>query len=125
MLLALHTSRPTQRQSSYVHCCADSHTTCPRLHPQLWLYNVPLPLPSCCPSSLLNSSPSAGTGALRVGAEFLSNHLPASFPRIVYLPRPTWGNHKSIFAKAGFQVGIQLCAVSAACDSGFFLCVGK
>ncbi|EFJ44120.1 aspartate aminotransferase [Volvox carteri f. nagariensis] len=46
----------------------------------------------------------SGTGALRVGAEFLSMHLPASIPRIVYLPNPTWGNHKSIFAKAGFQV---------------------
>ncbi|GLI62471.1 hypothetical protein VaNZ11_005102 [Volvox africanus] len=46
----------------------------------------------------------SGTGALRVGAEFLSTHLPSSFPRIVYLPSPTWGNHKSIFAKAGFQV---------------------
>ncbi|GLC63912.1 aspartate transaminase aat1 [Pleodorina starrii] len=46
----------------------------------------------------------SGTGSLRVGAEFLSTHLPASFPRIVYLPNPTWGNHKSIFGKAGFQV---------------------
>ncbi len=46
----------------------------------------------------------AGTGALRVGAEFLSQHLPASCPRVVLLPNPTWGNHKSIFGKAGFTV---------------------
>ncbi|GFR46635.1 hypothetical protein Agub_g8246 [Astrephomene gubernaculifera] len=46
----------------------------------------------------------SGTGALRVGAEFLSTHLPPAHPRIVYLPNPTWGNHKTIFAKAGFQV---------------------
>ncbi|KXZ54146.1 hypothetical protein GPECTOR_5g245 [Gonium pectorale] len=46
----------------------------------------------------------SGTGALRVGAEFLAQHLPASNPRVVYLPSPTWGNHKTIFAKAGFQV---------------------
>ncbi|KAG2484885.1 hypothetical protein HYH03_016367 [Edaphochlamys debaryana] len=46
----------------------------------------------------------SGTGALRVGAEFLAAHLPSTAPRVVYLPSPTWGNHKTIFAKAGFQV---------------------
>ncbi|PNW78716.1 hypothetical protein CHLRE_09g387726v5 [Chlamydomonas reinhardtii] len=46
----------------------------------------------------------SGTGALRVGAEFLAQHLPPGQPRVVYLPNPTWGNHKTIFGRAGMQV---------------------
>jgi aspartate/tyrosine/aromatic aminotransferase len=41
-----------------------------------------------------------GTGALRVGAEFLAQHL----SKVVALPEPTWANHKSIFGQAGFEV---------------------
>lgn len=41
-----------------------------------------------------------GTGALRVGAEFLAQEV----GRRVYLPQPTWGNHRNIFERAGFQV---------------------
>eukprot|EP00898_Chlorokybus_atmophyticus_P006942 jgi/Chlat1/7249/Chrsp58S06902 len=43
----------------------------------------------------------SGTGSLRVGAEFLRG-----FHRnpVVYLPDPTWGNHKKIFPAAGCQI---------------------
>ncbi|KAL6069317.1 Aspartate aminotransferase [Balamuthia mandrillaris] len=42
----------------------------------------------------------SGTGALRLGAAFLSKFNPASTP--VYLSDPTWGNHVNIFRDAGF-----------------------
>ncbi len=41
-----------------------------------------------------------GTGALRVGADFLAQAI----GKKVYLPQPTWPNHRSIFEKAGFEV---------------------
>ena len=43
----------------------------------------------------------SGTGALRVGAEFLKRHHAV---HIVYLPDPTWGNHINLFGAAGHQV---------------------
>ncbi|CAK9049709.1 Aspartate aminotransferase [Durusdinium trenchii] len=42
----------------------------------------------------------SGTGALRVGAEFLNTHFPGTQ---VYIPDPTWGNHFKIFGNAGLQ----------------------
>lgn len=44
----------------------------------------------------------SGTGALRVGAEFLNTYY--SSDAKVYLPKPTWGNHKKIFGNAGFEL---------------------
>jgi len=41
-----------------------------------------------------------GTGALRLGADFLVQ----SGIKEIYLPDPTWGNHKRIFATAGLKV---------------------
>lgn len=41
-----------------------------------------------------------GTGALRVGAEFLAREV----GKKVYLPHPSWGNHKNIYEQAGFAV---------------------
>lgn len=41
-----------------------------------------------------------GTGALRVGAEFLAQEV----SKRVYLPNPTWGNHRNIFERAGFTI---------------------
>ena len=43
----------------------------------------------------------SGTGALRVGAEFISLHLK---PPAVYVSSPTWETHRSIFKKAGIEV---------------------
>mmetsp|Transcript_11797 Transcript_11797/g.13597 ORF Transcript_11797/g.13597 Transcript_11797/m.13597 type:complete len:400 (+) Transcript_11797:163-1362(+) len=44
----------------------------------------------------------SGTGALRIGAEFVAEQFPNS---MVYVPNPTWGNHKKIFQRAGMKVG--------------------
>lgn len=43
-----------------------------------------------------------GSGALRVGAEFVKQYFPQSK---VYVSKPTWGNHISIFEAAGLEVG--------------------
>jgi len=43
----------------------------------------------------------SGTGALRVGSEFLVDQFPGAE---IYIPNPTWGNHKAIFTRAGFKV---------------------
>jgi len=42
-----------------------------------------------------------GTGALRVGAEFLRREV----GKKICIPDPTWPNHKQIFERAGFEVG--------------------
>jgi hypothetical protein len=44
----------------------------------------------------------SGTGALRVGAEYLAAWYPV---KQVLLPNPTWGNHKAIFGAAGLRLG--------------------
>lgn len=41
----------------------------------------------------------SGTGALRLGAEFLTTRLGR---RVVYYSDPTWENHHKVFAAAGF-----------------------
>jgi aromatic-amino-acid transaminase len=43
-----------------------------------------------------------GSGALKVGADFLKHHFPKS---TVYVTDPTWDNHIGIFEGAGFPVG--------------------
>ena len=42
----------------------------------------------------------SGTGALRVGAEFLAHTCGHS---VVYSSNPTWGNHSLVFLSAGFK----------------------
>jgi len=42
----------------------------------------------------------SGTGALRVIAEFMKKFRPAA----LYVSKPTWGNHKAVFAAAGVEV---------------------
>jgi len=48
----------------------------------------------------------SGTGALRVGADFMKKHLdlPGENKNTIYVPNPTWGNHNTIYADAGFKV---------------------
>lgn len=46
----------------------------------------------------------SGTGALRLGADFLSRFYPRDASPIVYLPTPTWGNHGAIFKDARLEV---------------------
>ena len=43
-----------------------------------------------------------GSGALKVGADFLHRWFPQAK---VYVSDPTWDNHRSIFEGAGFEVG--------------------
>ncbi|CAP25602.1 Protein CBR-GOT-2.2 [Caenorhabditis briggsae] len=43
----------------------------------------------------------SGTGALRIGSEFLSKY---SKTKVIYQPTPTWGNHVPVFKFAGMDV---------------------
>jgi len=45
----------------------------------------------------------SGTGALRVASEFVKRHMPQEMHE-VYVSDPTWGNHNTIFARAGLTV---------------------
>ena len=47
----------------------------------------------------------SGTGALRVSAEFISMYSPGA---MVYISDPSWGNHHTIFRKAGLQVQMSI-----------------
>jgi aspartate/tyrosine/aromatic aminotransferase len=40
-----------------------------------------------------------GTGALRVGFEFVKTHIPGE----VKVPTPTWSNHNLIIERAGLN----------------------
>ena len=42
-----------------------------------------------------------GTGALKVGADFLKRFAPGA---VVYVSSPTWENHRGLFELAGFEV---------------------
>jgi len=45
----------------------------------------------------------SGTGACRIGGEFLARFSPPGQKKI-YIPDPTWGNHIAIFRDAGLEV---------------------
>ncbi|KXN70529.1 aspartate aminotransferase [Conidiobolus coronatus NRRL 28638] len=45
----------------------------------------------------------SGTGALRIGGEFLRRFYPHA--KKIYLPTPSWGNHTPIFKDSGLEVG--------------------
>ncbi|HVZ36866.1 MAG TPA: aromatic amino acid transaminase, partial [Polyangiaceae bacterium] len=42
-----------------------------------------------------------GTGALKIGADFLKRFLPSSE---LYISQPSWENHRAVFESAGFSV---------------------
>jgi aspartate aminotransferase len=44
----------------------------------------------------------SGTGALRIGGAFLQRFYPYS--KTVYLPNPSWANHKAVFSDCGLDV---------------------
>ncbi|KAI9224536.1 pyridoxal phosphate-dependent transferase [Blastocladiella britannica] len=44
----------------------------------------------------------SGTGALRIGGEYLARHYPHA--KRIYLPTPSWGNHTPIFKDSGLEV---------------------
>lgn len=43
----------------------------------------------------------SGTGACRIGGEFLAKFAPTKH---IYIPKPTWGNHIKIFKECGLDV---------------------
>jgi aspartate aminotransferase, mitochondrial len=44
----------------------------------------------------------SGTGALRIGAAFLERFYPGD--KKIYIPTPSWANHKAVFSDAGLKV---------------------
>jgi aspartate aminotransferase len=44
----------------------------------------------------------SGTGALRIGAAFLQRFFPGD--KKIYIPTPSWANHKAVFSDAGLAV---------------------
>ena len=50
-------------------------------------------------SSIVTCQSLSGTGALRVGGEFLRKFT----PNVIYVPKPTWATHFAIFQNAGLK----------------------
>ncbi|KAI8905836.1 pyridoxal phosphate-dependent transferase [Gorgonomyces haynaldii] len=46
----------------------------------------------------------SGTGALRIGGEFLARFFEGKGGKAIHLPTPSWGNHTPIFRDSGLQV---------------------
>lgn len=44
----------------------------------------------------------SGTGALRIGGEFLARFYPGS--KSIYIPTPSWANHNAVFNHSGLKV---------------------
>lgn len=44
----------------------------------------------------------SGTGALRIGGDFLHRHYPGA--KTIYIPTPSWANHKAVFTDSGLEV---------------------
>lgn len=57
--------------------------------------------PTAVTDRLITIQSVGGSGALRVGADFLKRYYPDAK---VYVSHPTWDNHQAIFAGAGFEV---------------------
>lgn len=56
-----------------------------------------------CENRIATVQTVGGSGAVRVGAEFLQRHFPKS---TAYLSDPTWDNHRAFFQAAGMQTGV-------------------
>ena len=44
----------------------------------------------------------SGTGALRIGGEFLKRFYPGA--KKIYIPTPSWANHNAVFSDSGLEV---------------------
>lgn len=44
----------------------------------------------------------SGTGALRIGGEFLKKFFPGA--KKIYIPNPSWANHNAVFKDSGLEV---------------------
>lgn len=60
--------------------------------------------PALAEQRVVVSQSISGTGALRLGADFISRFYPQDASRLVFLPTPTWGNHGAIFRDARLEV---------------------
>ncbi|KAI9208588.1 aspartate aminotransferase [Polychytrium aggregatum] len=56
------------------------------------------------PNLIVTSQSLSGTGALRIGGEFLNRFYKGAGGKTIYLPTPSWGNHGNIFRDAGLEV---------------------
>mmetsp|Transcript_45909 Transcript_45909/g.91078 ORF Transcript_45909/g.91078 Transcript_45909/m.91078 type:complete len:412 (+) Transcript_45909:61-1296(+) len=59
--------------------------------------------PAIAEGRITSTQALSGTGALRVISEFVKKHMPQEMHE-VYVSDPTWGNHNTIFARAGLTV---------------------
>ncbi|HYG41812.1 MAG TPA: aminotransferase class I/II-fold pyridoxal phosphate-dependent enzyme, partial [Bordetella sp.] len=57
--------------------------------------------PLAAEGRVLTAQALGGTGALKIGADFLRQLLPQSK---VLISNPSWENHRALFERAGFQV---------------------
>ncbi|KAI8851926.1 pyridoxal phosphate-dependent transferase [Chytridium lagenaria] len=55
-------------------------------------------------SRLVTTQSLSGTGALRIGGEFLSRFYQGKGGKKIYLPTPSWGNHANIFRDSKLEV---------------------
>ena len=58
--------------------------------------------PLAAAGRVLTTQALGGTGALKIGADFLRQLLPTSK---VLISDPSWENHRALFERAGFEVG--------------------
>ncbi|KAJ3117240.1 aspartate transaminase aat1 [Physocladia obscura] len=61
--------------------------------------------PALTQARLVTSQSLSGTGALRIGGEFLSRWYTGNGGKKIYLPTPSWGNHANIFRDSKLEVG--------------------
>ncbi|KAJ3108438.1 aspartate transaminase aat1 [Phlyctochytrium planicorne] len=61
--------------------------------------------PAIKESRLVTSQSLSGTGALRIGGEFLNRFYQGKGGKKIFLPNPSWGNHANIFRDSKLEVG--------------------
>ncbi|KAJ3205973.1 aspartate transaminase aat1 [Dinochytrium kinnereticum] len=61
--------------------------------------------PAITGSRLVTTQSLSGTGALRIGGEFLNRFYQGKGGKKIYLPTPSWGNHGNIFRDSKLEVG--------------------
>ncbi|KAJ3111262.1 aspartate transaminase aat1, partial [Phlyctochytrium bullatum] len=61
--------------------------------------------PAIKESRLVTTQSLSGTGALRIGGEFLNRWYQGKGGKKIYLPTPSWGNHANIFRDSKLEVG--------------------
>lgn len=54
--------------------------------------------------AVVTSQSLSGTGALRIGGEFLARWFTGAGGKTIHIPNPSWGNHTTIFRDSGLEV---------------------